>query len=196
MTGEGEQTRRRTYIPEDVAVGEWDTWPRVPTATERGRMRGSVGGSESRVAPGQPADGERSAPPTTPQDSTPLDPLALLTADDPSLSFVVRAALDDLLLNVIQQLQHDLNHGPATTRSKIASQFLPRIMRALDKEEDEGDKELEKLREEMEKLNYEMLHGEPKLYVATGTQTPDSDDLPIVDPTTGRTIEVHERQVG
>jgi len=159
-------------------------------------MRGSVGGSESRVAPGQPADGERSAPPTTPQDSTPLDPLALLTSEDPSLSFVVRAALDDLLLNVIQQLQHDLNHGPATTRSKIASQFLPRIMRALDKEEDQGDKELERLREEMERLNHEMLHGEPKLYVAS-SQTPDSDDLPIVDPTTGRTIEVSEqRQVG
>lgn len=183
--GEGEQTRRRTYIPEDVAVAEYN-------------VRARVGGSATTAPSNRP--GNVSEPPTSSatssSDSTPLDPLALLTADDPSLSFVVRAALDDLLLNVIQQLQHDLNHGPATTRSKIASQFLPRIMRALDKEEDEGDKELEKLREEMEKLNYEMLHGEPKLYVATGTQTPDSDDLPIVDPTTGRTIEVHERQVG
>lgn len=176
----------RVWIPEDVAAGEWDTWPRVPTEVERVRMRSWVGGSESRVAPGQLAGEERSAPPTS------IDPLATLLSptDDPSLSFVVRAALDELLLNVIQQLQHDLNHGPATTKSKIASQFLPRIMRALDKEEDTTDKELEKLREEMERLNHEMLYGEPKLYVAS-SQTPDSDDLPIVDPQTGRTIEVN-----
>jgi len=154
-------------------------------------VRARVGGKKGTGSIAEPAtDVEQ------PSLSTSVDPMALLTSEDPSLSFVVRAALDDLLLNVIQQLQHDLNHGPATTRSKIASQFLPRIMRALDKEEDQGDKELERLREEMERLNHEMLHGEPKLYVAS-SQTPDSDDLPIVDPTTGRTIEVSEqRQVG
>lgn len=179
-----------TYIPEDVAAGEWN----VAARACRHQGRCVVGGSRGTEPPeaAEPSD----STPTTPPSSTPVDPLALLTSEDPSLSFVVRAALDDLLLNVIQQLQHDLNHGPATTRSKIASQFLPRIMRALDKEEDQGDKELERLREEMERLNHEMLHGEPKLYVAS-SQTPDSDDLPIVDPTTGRTIEVSEqRQVG
>lgn len=162
-----------TYIPEDVAVGEWDTWGRAPTADERVKLRASR--------------------PSIPTPTIPADPLAALLAPDESLSFVVRAALDDLLLNVIQQLQHDLNHGPAATRSKIAGQFLPRIMRALDKEEDSTDRELEKLREEMEKLNHEMLYGEPKLYVAN-SQTPDSDDLPIVDPQTGQTINTQQQQ--
>lgn len=163
-----------TFIPEDVAAGEWDTWPRVPTQDERAKMRAQQQSTTT---------------------SSPLtDPLSLLTTTDESLSFVVRAALDDLLLNVINQLQHDLNHGPAQTRSKIASQFLPRIMRALDKEEDNSDKELERLREEMERLNQEMLYGEPKLYVAS-SQTPDSDDLPIVDPQTGRTITPEQKAV-
>lgn len=186
------QTRRPIYIPEDVAAGEWDVWPRVPTTAERDRMReGRVGGRG--VDPAREPVSQPDLPPAT---AAVTDPLALLTTEDTSLSFVVRAALDDLLLNVIQQLQHDLNHGPAQTRSKIASQFLPRIMRQLDREEESADTELEKLREEMERLNHEMLHGEPKLYVAGGAgNTPDSDDLPIVDPTTGQTI-VNERQVG
>ena len=111
--------------------------------------------------------------------------------EDGSTSTVVRDAVDNLLLNVIKQLQHDLLHGPAQTRSKIASQFLPRIMRLLDKEEAEDQTAFEELRAEMERLNHELLHGEPVLYTPLSPHapaTPDGDDLPIVNPV-GITVE-------
>ena len=108
--------------------------------------------------------------------------------DGDEVSTVVRDAIDNLLLNVVRQLQHDLLHGPAQTRSKIASQFLPRIMRLLDKEEAEDQTALEELRGEMERLNHELLHGDPVLYTPLSTATPDDTDLPVVD-STGITVE-------
>lgn len=127
---------------------------------------------------------------TSPITPTPDDIDTLL--DEPSTSHVVREALDGLLVNVIKQLEFDLTHGPQATKSKIAGQFLPRIMKTLDKEDAEDQTQLAELRAEMQRLNEEMLTGEPVLYQSSSphvSTTPDSEDLPVVDEETGITIE-------
>lgn len=164
-------------VPPHVGEAEHTTPARTP------RARRAV----PRKLNGHHAVPASPSPPPSPSPAS--DPLELLTGPSSTLSFVVRDALDDLLLNVIKQLQHDLNHGPAAVRSKIASQFLPRIMKTLDKEEQEDQTALDQLREEMERLNQEMLHGDPRLYQPLNTATPDDDDLPMVDPETGVTVE-------
>ena len=174
-------------VPPHVGEVEYTTPARIP--------------AHRLSRPQRRADRIPTPPPTPPTSSSPLSipiPRSLTTpqslvrdlisgqgaaGDDDGVSTVVREAVDNLLLNVVKQLQHDLLHGPAQTRSKIASQFLPRIMRLLDKEEAEDQSQLEELRIEMQRLNEEMLNGEPRLYTPVSTATPDSDDLPVVDPT-------------
>lgn len=155
-------------VPPDVASTEWDT-----PATPRGPI-------PIRTEP--PRNTPADAPPP------PEDLASILTSPDIPVSYAVREALDGLLLQVISQLQRDLLHGTQATRSKIASQFLPRIMRTLDKEDERDDTMMEELRAEMARLNAELLTSDPKLYTPNSTQTPDSDDLPHVDEATGLTV--------
>ena len=174
-------------VPQHVGELEYTTPARVPMWR---RSKGARGVQERLRSPDVPR--RPPSPPTTPESAL----SSLLSGDgalgdDSQVSTVVREAVDSLLLNVIKQLQHDLTHGPAQTRSKIATQFLPRIMRLLDKEEAEDKSQLEELREEMNRLNHELLHGEPRLYTPLSTATPDDEDLPVVDPT-GVTVEVDQ----
>lgn len=165
-------------VPPEVAVDE----------IRVGRVR--VGKVRRPSSP--PNDNTRTSTPSTTSSSTTPPTLDDVTEllDDASPSSVVRIALDEMLLDVIAQVKHDLATGNPKVRQQLAKTFLPSIMNMASKETKDTDTELDDLRAQMNDLHAQMFSAPPTQYEPASTHVPDEDDLPegglpSIDPETG-----------
>lgn len=176
-------------LPEDLTRDEASTPGRVPLTRRSTPYRPRLASlpdpepdptplpTNARVA------GQSTTPAPTPTPSSSFDIDNLIT--ETGLSSVVKTELEELMLGVVAQVRHDLFNGNASTRSQIAKQFLPSLVKAMNKEEESEEDGVEALRAQMDQLHHQVLHSEPKLYPPASAQAPDSETLPYQNPETG-----------
>lgn len=175
-------------VPPEVAVDEIRVGGRVRDPKARvGKVRRPSSPPTSTTASTTTRNTSSSA--TSPQSAPTIDDVADLL-DDNSPSSVVRIALDEMLLDVIAQVKHDLATGNPKVRQQLAKTFLPSIMNMASKETKDTDTELDDLRAQMNDLHQQMFDAPPAQYEPASTHVPDEDELPegglpSIDPETG-----------